>query len=74
MNRLPLLFGLAAILVLLAVERLVSAAMLGFVTDNSRSLRLGIAFICAGLAPLVFAVACFEAFRGNRKPPSNSAH
>ena len=44
-GRLLMLIGAA--LGLLAVEGLVNAALLGFVSDSSRSVRLGIAFLCA---------------------------
>lgn len=68
-----------AALGLIAIERLVNAALLGFAADGSRSLRLGIAFVCGALAPLVFGVGCFKASRAlgkagaaldAREPPS----
>ena len=57
-GRLLMLIGAA--LGLLAVERLVNAALLGVVSDSSRSVRLGIAFLCGGLAPVFFAIGCFR--------------
>jgi hypothetical protein len=51
------LMGIAVLLTLLAAERLLSASLLGFVQDQSRSVRLAVAFICAGLAPLLIALA-----------------
>jgi len=58
-GRLLMLIGAA--LGLLAAERLVNVALLGVVSDSSRSVRLGIAFLCGGLAPVFFAIGCFRA-------------
>jgi hypothetical protein len=64
-GRLLILVG--AVLVLIAVERTLNAALLGFVTDNSRSVRLGVAFLCGGLAPLFFAVGFFRSAQQMRE-------
>ena len=61
------LLGIAAVLVLVAVERLLSASMLGFVLDESRSVRLATAFICGGLAPVLAAFAVVASRHGRRR-------
>ena len=58
-GRLFILIGLA--LVLIAVERLIHASLLGFAVDGSRSTSLAIAFICGGLAPFLFGIGCLRA-------------
>ena len=56
-----LLILLGGALLLIAVERLLNASLLGVVTDNSRSVRLAIAFVCAGLAPVCFGLGLLQA-------------
>jgi hypothetical protein len=54
---------LAGVLTLIAADRLLNAWWLGPVTGDRRSVGLGIAFVCGGLAPLFLGIGClFEAF------------
>jgi hypothetical protein len=64
MRRGRLLILLGGALLLIAVERLVNASLLGGVTNESRSVRLAIAFVCGGLAPLCLGVGLLQAASG----------
>jgi len=69
LERLAILVGGA--LLLIAAERLLNASLLGFVTDNSRSVRLAIAFVCGGLAAICFGVGLLQAAsRWFQAPPA----
>jgi hypothetical protein len=70
LERLAILLGGA--LLLIALDRLLNASLLGFVTDNSRSVRLVIAFVCGGLASICFGVGLLQgASRWFQAPPAD---
>ena len=56
-----LLIVIGGALAVIAVERIVNAWLLGFVADESRSVRLAIAFISGGLAPLFLGIGLLRA-------------
>jgi hypothetical protein len=56
---------------LIAVERLLNASLLPFAA-NGPSVRLGTAFICGGLAPIVFVIGYLKA-RQERTQATRSA-